>query len=186
MSNNKPVLEELEEDVGSLHHDKHDHAMYNSEQIKDIQAVYIVALLVWIALLLVLSVVRDDYLLLLILLIPPVIFVFNFVSLGDFTCLLEDQMFRSNFLSFAFLVAIILINWNSPLGHHDKTGFFKILIVAFVLLMLSLLDIWVNQEHMSVVKHIKTTLHTGSLSLIALALYLYYVNHTTEYGFDLS
>lgn len=180
-----PVPEDDLEPVTIVHKGVHAHNRYSDEQITDIQAVYISALLAWVFIILSLGLVKDDYLILLILMIPPIVFLINYVSLGGFTCELEDQMFRSNFLSFAFLVAIILINWNSPLGYNDKTEFFKILITAFILLMLSLVDLWVDVEHMSVIKHIKTCLHTASLTLLALGLYLYYTYHTNQRGFDL-
>ena len=163
----------------------HDHeTRYDCNTIFYIQLVYIISSLLWIFLIFALDLWKDDVLVMLILLLPLIVFVINFISLGDFACHMEDQMFKSNFLSFAFIVAIILINWNSPIGNHDKTEFFKIVIVAFILLMLSLLDLWVPRNKMSIVKHVKTSLQTASLALLALALYLYYVYHRDRYGYE--
>jgi hypothetical protein len=153
---------------------------YCTNTMRSVQSVYIIALLLWILLIIVLGVVKNNYIVLFILLITPVVYIINFVSIPKFTCELEDQMFKGNLLSFAFLVAIVLINWNSPAGAQDKTGFFKILITSFILLMLSLLDLWVDAEHMSIVKHVKTCLQTASLTLLALALYLYYTHHMAQ------
>lgn len=148
---------------------------YNCDIKESIKWVYIIAFVGWIVLTIVLGLWKpNDLIAWLILLLPPVVFIINYLSVGEFSCKMEDQMFRGNFLSFGFLVAIILINWNSPLGRHNKIEFFKILIVAFILLMISLVDIWVGENKMAVVKHIKTSLHTASLTLLALALYLYY------------
>ncbi len=157
---------------------------YDPNVMTSIQAVYIIASILWVFLIFVLDLWKDDLIVLLILLLPLIVYLINFISLGDFTCGMEDQMFRGNFLSFGFIVAVVLINWNSPLGHHDKTEFFKILIVAFILLMVSLIDLWVDEEKMSIVKHIKTSLHTASLVLLALALYLYYIYHRDQYSYD--
>lgn len=157
---------------------------YNCDIKGAIEYVYIIAAVAWVVLTIVLDLWRhDDLIVWLILILPLVIFAINYLSLGDFSCKMEEQMFRGNFLSFGFLVAIILINWNSPLGHQDKTEFFKILIVAFILLMLSLVDLWVGEKRMPVVKHIKTSLHTASLTLLALALYLYYTYQRDHYKF---
>jgi len=145
-----------------------------------VQSVYIIGLLLWILLIIVLGIVHNNYIVLCILLITPIVYIINFVSIPKFTCELEEQMFKGNLLSFAFLVAIVLINWNSPAGAQDKTGFFKILITSFILLMLSLLDLWVDAEHMPIVKHVKTCLQTASLTLLALALYLYYTHHMSQ------
>ena len=148
---------------------------YHCEIVSRIQIVYIIASILWFVVVFMLDLwKKNDTIVLLFLALPLIIFGINFLSLGEFTCKMEDQMFKGNFLSFGFLVAIILINWNSPIGNHDKTEFFKILILAFILLMISLVDLWVGENKMPIVKHIKTTLHTASLSLLALALYLYY------------
>ena len=153
---------------------------YCDDTIKNIEAVYIIAALLWVILIIALNLIKPDIIVLLILLLPLVVFVINFLSLGEFTCSMENQMFKGNFLSFGFIVAIILINWNSPIGDHDKTEFFKIIIVALILLMISLVDLWVGKDKMSIVKHVKTALHTASLTLLALALYLYYTYHRDQ------
>nr|QBK91614.1 MAG: hypothetical protein LCPAC302_02340 [Pithovirus LCPAC302] len=157
---------------------------YNCDAQNKIRAVYLIGSVLWVALTLVLDLWKDgEFLTWFFLILPLVIFAINYLSLGEFTCSMEDQMFRGNFLSFGFLVAIILINWNSPLGYHDKTEFFKILVAAFILLMISLVDIWVGKRKMAIVKHIKTSLHTASLALLALALYLYYTYQRDQYTF---
>ena len=152
----------------------HKHQHYEGRIVENIQAVYIIASLLWITLIYCLNLFKNDYIVWFLLLLPLVVFAINFISVGNFTCHMEDQMLRGNFLSFGFIVAIILINWNSSLDQTERNEFFKLLITAFILLMISLVDIWVDKSSMSVVKHIKTSLHTASLALLALALYLYY------------
>lgn len=157
---------------------------YNENTVMTIEAVYIIAALIWVLLIVFLTLVKPDYIVLGLLLLPFIIFIINFLCLGSFSAKVEDQMLRGNFLSFGFIVAVVLINWNSPMERQDKTEFFKILIAAFILLMISLVDVWVNGDKLSIVKHIKTSLHTISLSLLALALYLYYTYHkNTDYKF---
>ena len=106
------------DDTNNNYHDMHPHKKYNNNTIKTIQGVYIIASLLWVVLIYVLGLHNHDYIVKLLLLLPLVVFVINFISLGDFMCEYEDQMFRGNFLSFGFLVAIILINWNNPLEHN--------------------------------------------------------------------
>ena len=86
----------------------------------------------------------------------------------------EKEMFKGNFLSFGFLITIILLNWKTPLEGQDKSKFFQLLVMAFILIMVSLVDIWVPMKFQSIIKHIKTVLHTAALALLALSLYLYY------------
>lgn len=170
--------------------DNHDHENkdicdnYNCDIKTYIEWIYIISAILWIILTVVLGLwSHDDIIVWIILLLPLVVFAINYLSLGEFSCKMEDQMFRGNFLSFGFLVAIILINWNSPMGHHDKVEFFKILIAAFILLMISLIDLWVGHKKMAIVKHIKTSLHTASLTLLAVGLYLYYTYQRDHYRF---
>lgn len=160
--------------------DKHNYERYKCDTVRKIQAVYIIASLLWVVLIASLHLWKYNYIVLLLLLLPVVVYVINFTSLGDFSRNLEDEMFRGNLLSFGFLVAIILINWNTPLTRQNKTEFFKILIVAFILLMISLIDVWVSPDNLSIAKHVETSLHTASLSLLALGLYLYYTYHRDQ------
>lgn len=162
----------------------HDKDKYDDTTVFYIKMIYIIAAIAWIGLIFALNLLQSDIFVILILLIPLVVFFINYISVGEFSCCTEAQMFRSNFLSFGFLVAVVLINWNSPIGNHDKVGFFRILIVAFIFLMISLVDLWVPKNKMSIVKHIKTSLQTASLALLALALYLYYVYHRDRYIYE--
>jgi ABC-type branched-subunit amino acid transport system permease subunit len=148
---------------------------YDGEIANRIRMVYIIGAILWLVLIFFLGLwTKQDIMVWLFLFLPLIVYGINYLSLGEFTCNMEDQMFRGNFLSFGFIVAILLIHWDSPLDNPDGLEFFKILITAFILLMLSLLDIWVGEWKMPIVKHIKTSLHTASLSLLALSLYLYY------------
>ncbi len=176
-----PNEEDLE--PTKIYKDHHDHDHYNCNTVTYIQSIYIIAAVLWAFMIYILDLWKSDYIVFFILLLPLIVYIINFLSLGDFTCSMEDQMFKGNFLSFGFIVAVVLINWNSPLGHNNKTEFFKILITAFILLMITLVDIWVNKEKMSIVKHIKTSIHTASLTLLALALYLYYTYHRDQYSY---
>ena len=154
---------------------------YDETTVRWIQIIYIGALLVWVLFVVFFDLLQSDWIIILLLFIPVVVFVINFISLGEFMGHLEAEMFRGNFLYFGFIVAIILINWESPVETQDKTNFFRLVITAFILLMLSIVDLWVGKGTMSLVKHFKTCLHTISLSLLAVALYLYYTYHRDSY-----
>ena len=170
-----------EDNPTKINPDKQCNDRYHCDIVKRIEMLYIISAVLWLALVFFLELwKKDDIIIWLFIILPLIVFVINYLGLADFTCKMEDQMFKGNFLSFGFLVAIILINWNAPLGHHDKTEFFKILIVAFILLMISLIDLWVGEEKMPIVKHIKTVLHTASLTLLATALYLYYTYYRDQ------
>ena len=164
---------------------------YCDDIVSSIEIIYLLASIFWIILVFALGIYQKaDYMVWIIILLPLVVFAINYANLNSITYETEKQMFKGNFLSFGFIVAVILINWNSPLGsdgHNDKSEFFKLLITAFILMMISLVDIWVDEKHTVIVKHIKTSLHTMSLTLLAISLYLYYISHNDSenaYGFS--
>jgi hypothetical protein len=49
------------------------------------------------------------------------------------------------------------------------------MILAIMLSMISLIDVWVEPKWLSIVKHIKSILQTASLALLIYALYMFYV-----------
>ena len=147
---------------------------YSKKNVSLIEAIYVLSVFLWIILIFLLDLMETDIIVCMFLMIPVIVYGINMVHVKDFPCVLEDQMFKGNFLSFGFLITVILLNWNSPLESHDKSKFFQILVVAFILLMISLIDVWVDEERFAIVKHIKTSLNTAAVVLLALALYLYY------------
>ena len=147
---------------------------YGHQTVKRVEAIYLIGLVLWFVLILLLDVIEPDIIVWIFLFLPPAIYLINLINIQCCSVKVEKEMFKGNFLSFGFLITIILLNWNSPLEGQDKSKFFKLLVVAFILIMVSLVDIWVGIEHQSIIKHLKTVLHTAALSLLALALYLYY------------
>ena len=148
---------------------------YSIDTIKNIQIVYIIAAILWIIVFFWVKAYFSDTISWLFIFIPLVVFSINYLSLTKINVETENQMFRGNYLSFGLLIVIILINWNNPMGPQDKIMFFRVLLVAFVLIMLSLIDVWVYPCYLSIVKHIRSILQTSALTLLALSLYLYYV-----------
>lgn len=147
---------------------------YSIKNVSQIEAIYVISVFLWILLIFLLELMEPDIIICLFLIIPVIVYGINMVHVKDFPCNLEEQMFKGNFLSFGFLITIILLNWNSPIESQDKSKFFQLLVVAFILLMISLIDVWVDEERFAMVKHIKTSLNTAAVVLLALALYLYY------------
>lgn len=148
---------------------------YAKHVCDEIRLVYIIATVVWLVLVFFFGLIKPDLVIIFFLLIPVIVYAINFTFLCKTTCHVEDQMFRSNFLYFAFIVAIILFSWNKSLNRDQKGNLFAIVVLALILLMISMVDIWLQVEDMPIIKHIRTTLHTASLALLALALYIFYI-----------
>ena len=47
------------------------------------------------------------------------------------------------------------------------------MMIALVLIMLSLIDVWVRKDHIILEKHLRSIFQTAALSLLAYALYIY-------------
>lgn len=156
-----------------LHHlSKTRRKTYDSVTTKQIQLIYVIATVIWITLIIVFGWFRTPIIGILLLSIPLVIFAINCYNVKNHTVDLESEMFHGNFLSFAFLITSVLINWKKV---GDKRKIFKILIVSLVIIMLSLVDVWVDRENLILIKHIRTILQTAALFLLAYCLYTYYV-----------
>ena len=159
-----------------LHHLSRDerHDFYNTDTTKQIQYLYIVMAVLWVFVVYMSSLHKNnDMISWFFVALPIIVFSINFLGATEFTLDLDSEMFRGNFLSFGYLIVVIFINWSSV---SNKNKFFRILILALVFIMLSLVDFWVNKDHMAITKHAKSALQTSSLSLLAYSLYMYYLD----------
>lgn len=156
-----------------LHHlSKTKRKTYDDVTVKQIQMIYIIATIIWIVVIIFFGWFKTNIIGLILLAIPLGVFAINYYNSKYHTTDLESEMFHGNFLSFAFLITSVLINWKKV---GDKRKIFKILMVSLVLIMLSLVDIWVDRENLILIKHIRTILQTSALLLLAYGLYTYYV-----------
>lgn len=148
---------------------------YNCETVFVIQLLYILAGVLWIALIYWCEIYKTiDMIMCILLIIPILVFAVGFYNACSVTVDIEDFMLGANYLSFGFLITIILINWNTPLQDTNKNSFFKLLVIAFVLIMLSMIDVWVDRTKLSILNHCKSILQTGALVILSIALYSYY------------
>lgn len=177
----EPLHLELDKDEND-NKDNHERNFkcYNPTMVRQIKCIYIIASILWLVLIYFLCIYEINSMLIwAFVFLPLFVFAINYVNADKCSHETEAEMFQGNFLAFGSLITIVLLNWNSP-AVGDKGMFFKIIITAFILIMLSMIDIWASRKHISLVKHVKSCLQTAALSLLALALYTYYSTQTTE------
>ena len=145
---------------------------YNPNTLRQIQIMYIIAAILWVVLIIYFRWFKTGILGWVFLFIPLLVFAINYQSTCGHTTDIEGEMFQGTFLSFGFLITVILINWTKV---GDRQKIFKILGIALILIMFSMIDIWVRKEHIILIKHFRTILQTAALSLLAYALYTYYI-----------
>lgn len=187
MHNEETPLESLEdrkkwkgEHVGHGQEEEKSKTCYTKRMIEQIKCIYILASIFWLIIIYMLEIYNIKSLLMwAFVCLPLFVFAINFKNADKCNHETELEMFQGNFLAFGSLITIVLLNWNSP-AVGDKGLFFKIIITAFILIMLSMIDIWASRKHLSLIKHIKSSLQTAALSLLALALFVYYITQTSE------
>ncbi len=155
------------------------HHHYSDETVGHIKTIYVIAIILWGLLIWACHLYLTDLIGWIFLAAPLFVFSINISNLGKCTKEVEGEMFEGNFLSFAFLTAVILINWDKT---SDKSKLFKLLIVALVLIMLSLVDFWLPLDQIVLAKHFRSILQTFALFLLAFTLYKYYLDVVVKSG----
>lgn len=145
---------------------------YEANTIVYIQVIYIFAVIVWFIIIWYLGLYTHDAVVWFLLFVPLIIFGINYVCLESSTTDVEDEMFTGNFIYFVFIAAAIVISWSKV---ATGSSFFRIVLVALVLIMFSLIDLWLPKEKLVITKHARTIFQTTALTLITVALYSYYV-----------
>lgn len=148
---------------------------YHCSLVQQIQLIYILAAIIWLAIIYWAQLYLPNNIIVWSLLaIPLIVFGLGFYYASYIGQDIEELMFQSNYLSFGFMITAVLINWNHPKNNNGKSEFFKHVVLAFILMMMSMIDIWVSKEKMTLVNHIQSILQTMALVILSIALYQYY------------
>jgi hypothetical protein len=151
------------------------YARYTPEKSLTIQITYIISVLAWIFLIYITGLYETSLLGLLILAIPIFVFGFGFVSARHLTVEVEESLFSANSLSIGLVILLPLLTELDKTYNKNKQLFTRAILIAIVLAMFSLLDVWVQPKYLSITRHIKSILQTMSLTLLIYALYSYYM-----------
>ncbi len=162
-------------------HKYHGSHGFENENIKQIQLLYILAVIAYIIVIFYFEFYQSDAVGIVILLIPIFVFYINYGSVHQHSDEIEEFVLKGNFLSFGFLIVVIIINW-SKVG--DKKKLFRILLISLILIMLSLIDIWVRKDKILLSKHFRTVFQTIALVFLVFALYSYYLDQLKQGKYD--
>ena len=156
---------------------KEDRECYTEEKASQIRLVYCVAIVVWILIVVAFHLYNTDVIGWIILAIPPVIFLTGYANSDHLTVEIERENFQANYFAIGILIILPLLTWVNRDYKGDRKRFTRILVLAIIIIMLSLLDVWVRREYLSLNKHIKSALQTIAISLLIYALYAYYIDN---------
>jgi len=154
-----------------------DNRRQRKEIIRYIEYVYITAMIFWVLLIVVLQLYETDVIGLLILLVPFASFAFGYFNSYYINEQVEEYVFQNNYFSVGLLITLPLLTWiNREYSNPERRKkFTSILVMAIILIMFSILDIWVPLEILSVIKHLHSVLQTTALILLIYALYMFYI-----------
>lgn len=128
-----------------------------------VQIIYIIAVALWILLLFYLQVYKhNSHLGYLILLIPIFVFAMGYLSVGKITKDVRGYMLKADIVSVTvlFITAVLA-------GAGKETHFtYHIMVVAAVLVLLSLIDIWVGIKTVEIIQAVKSIFQTMAVTLI--------------------
>lgn len=153
---------------------KHQECCFSDEHMFLIRLIYTLAILFWIFFLYYLGIgeyFKCNFLGIFLLALPIIIFLFNVYHIRKIKYSFEKYLMRGNVLYVAFIAIGIFMNWET---FKMKTPllFYKIIYASLIMLALSVLDFW--YEDFMICIYLKTVFQTLAVTLLLLALYLYY------------
>lgn len=149
---------------------------YCEEKASQVRIVYIIALVVWILIVACFSLYRTDVIGWIILSIPLVIFFTGYGNSNNLTIEVEKENFQANYFAIGLLLILPLLTWVNREYKGDKKRFTRILVLAIIIVMVSLLDVWVEKRYLSITKHAKSALQTIAIALLIYTLYTFYID----------
>lgn len=147
---------------------------YSASKARAVKLVYCVAIIFWLLLIYFLELYKTSGLGFFILLIPLFFYALAAYNAKSLTVEVEDKTYAVSYISISLLIVIPLVAWVDKNYRGDTWYMSKIIVVAVVLALISLIDIWVRPKWISLVRHIKSALQTASLSLLVFTLFAYY------------
>lgn len=150
-----------------------------SPQTKEtlLYCIYLIAILVWILVIVYLKLyIHNDAISTVIVIVPILFFMFNIWNAQYITPDLESRLFQVNVVSISLLIVIPLLTWTSRNFNGDYERYMGIIVWAIIFALLTLVDVWVRPQWISITKHIKSVFETMAIFLVIYATYSFYMH----------
>lgn len=151
------------------------HEYYGPKKVRNIRILYILACVAWTILIFSIGLYETKLGGFIILAIPYFVFFSGYYEANLLTPEVEDDNFQSNYLSIGLLIVLPLLTFINGSFKGNRNKFVAIMILALILTMLSLVDVWVPEHYISYVRHVKSIFQTLSIILLIYALYMFYL-----------
>lgn len=138
--------------------------------------VYAIAILIWVVIVLYfrMYVAPGGW----VLLLPIFVFFIAIIYSSELCQLVETEMFKANHLSVGLVFALTLLIWMGKDYTGDVRMFSATIIIAMVMTLLALIDVWVPREWLYVNKHVRSALQTMSITLFIFGLITYFLTRS--------
>lgn len=146
---------------------------YRTSDTKSAQIISVLSGVAWILLVWILRLDNTDGVGWAILSIPILVYFVNFINSPRANESFSSLQPNSDNIAFATVTILVLINWAKPTG-ETKTQLYKIILSAFILIMLSLINVISGETNTRQFLQGKSALQTAGIVLLAYALYSYY------------
>lgn len=147
---------------------------YNYNTLVTLRIIYIVAIILWIVFIFKLKLYETDHFGKFICILPIIIWIITFYFLDQITVESEGLFFGNTYISVAMMVIIAILTWTHD-SVRDSEKIVNVMILAIVLAIFSLFDVFVPKKYFSLLKHVRSIFQIASLSLIAYAIYNLYI-----------
>ena len=155
---------------------------YKEQQIKRLKILYLLSSCVWIYIIYKFDLMKhvSSSIDSLILLVPIVVFLVSILFMEDVTERVEKYMMKANFLTIGLIIALPLLNWIRD-NSASKVLMTKLIATGIILSMLGIVDIWIPDDWLCFVKHVKSIFHTIAIILLIYGLYRFYVESCANF-----
>lgn len=150
----------------------------NMNTVRSLKIIYILSIIIWLVIILLFRLYNTDIVGLIILMIPFVTFTIGYYMSHLVTKEVERSLFQTNFITVGLIVILPLLTWINKDFTGDRGQFVSVLVLAIILMLLSILDVWVPEGcWLSVARHIRSVLQTMSLILVIWCFYSFYLKN---------
>ena len=158
--------------------DKKGGKIYGTRKRLIIKWIYIASIIGWVLLLYLLRFYRTSWVGYIILSIPIFVYLLGIINSNQMTVEVEENVFGSSYLSIGMLIIIPFLAWMDKRPNVNNAIVSEALILAIILSLVSLVEIWVPPKWLSIVRHLKSIFQMAALSLLVFGMYMFYVGRT--------
>jgi glucan phosphoethanolaminetransferase (alkaline phosphatase superfamily) len=138
-----------------------------------IRLVYIFASVFWIAILAFIDINPLNAIDWFIIILPLILFAIAAGTADKITPYAEANVLRAGTIQNIVILLLPILIWATA-RVDNKPAFLLLILVATGLSILSVIDVWVTERYLGIIKHLRSIAQTLSIALVLLALVQYY------------